>query len=135
MSYEKRPIIVDQAPRGRGPYPQALRCGPFVFLSGQGPLSRETNAPIDASFAEQVELTLDNVSAILTGAGLSLQHVVKVTVYLTDLAWVGEFNALYQKRMPEPRPARTLVQAVLRGIDVEIDAIAMDPAFRWGPEP
>jgi 2-iminobutanoate/2-iminopropanoate deaminase len=127
MTYSKKHIAVQDAPTGRGPYPQAVRCGPWVFVSGQGPLSTVTNAPIEGSFAEQVHLTLDNVAAILAGARLGLEHIAKVTVYLSDLAMVEEFNAIYVTRMPEPRPARTLVMAGLRGIDVELDVIALDP--------
>ena len=128
MTFAKKPVTVRDAPSGRGPFPQAVRCGPMVFVSGQGPLSPQTNAPIAGSFAEQVELTLSNVAAILGGAGLDLGHVVKVTVYLADLQRVHEFNAIYEARIPEPRPARTLVMAGLRGIEVEVDVIAMDPA-------
>ena len=107
--------------------------GPLVFVSGQGPLDPVENRPKGGSFAEQVHLTFRNVQAILAGAGLSLADVVKVTVYLSDLARVAEFNDLYAQHMPEPYPARTLVQAGLRSIDVELDVIAADrahPLFR-----
>lgn len=118
----------DAAP-GRGPFPQAVRVGPLVFVSGQGPLSPETNRPIEGTFADQVRRTFDNVRSILCAAGLGLEHVVKVTVYLQDIAKVPEFNQLYEQLMPRPLPARTLVQVVLRGIDVELDVIAADPAI------
>lgn len=127
MTFEKQIVASKNAPKGRGPFPQAVRCGPMVFVSGQGPLSRETNAPITGSLADQAILTLDNVAAVLQAAGLGLENVVKATVYLSDLNRVEEFNEVYRKRMPEPWPARTLVAAGLRGIDVEIDVIAIDP--------
>lgn len=123
----KSPVYTPAAPVGRGPFPQAVAVGPFVFLSGQGPLLPETNQPERGEFDAQVRQTLANVRAILSAANLGLEHVVKMTVYLTDLANVPAFNDIYQQLVPEPRPARTLVQAGLRGIDVEVDVIAMDP--------
>ena len=119
-------IFSDKAPQGRGPFPQALRVGQMVFVSGQGPLDPATNAPIAGSFAEQVDCTLDNIEVILAAAGLGFSDIAKVTVYLSDLRYVREFNAIYQSRIPAPFPARTLVQAGLRGIDVELDVIAID---------
>jgi 2-iminobutanoate/2-iminopropanoate deaminase len=126
MKLCKQPIVAPAAPHGRGPYPQALRVGPMVFLSGQGPLDVATNSPADAPFGEQVLLTIDNVDRILRAAGLELDDVVKITVYLSDLSRVEDFNAIYSTRFSNPRPARTLIQAGLRGIDVEMDVIAVD---------
>lgn len=123
----KRSIQTHAAPTGRGPFPQALAAGPFVFVSGQGPLLAQTNAPERGDFQAQVRLTLANVEAILRAADLGMEHVVKMTVFLTDLANVPAFNEVYAQLVPEPRPARTLVQAGLRGIDVEVDVIAVDP--------
>ncbi len=121
-----REVSTREASQGRGPYPQALSAGPFLFLSGQGPLSPETNKPIIGSFAEQVRLTMANITAILAEAGLSLRNVVKITVYLSDLDRVHEFNEIYVDYFGDHRPARTLVKAGLRSIDVELDVIAMD---------
>lgn len=123
----KNLIQTPAAPAGRGPFPQALAAGPFVFVSGQGPLLPESNEPARGEFAAQVRQTLANVRAILSAANLGMEHIVKMTVYLSDLANVPAFNEVYERLIPEPRPARTLVQAGLRGIDVEIDVIAMDP--------
>ena len=131
MSAFKEAVVAEDAPRGRGPYPQALRVGPLVFVSGQGPLDLKENRPKGGSFSEQVHLTLKNIKSILAGAGLSLEHLVKVTVYLGDLSRVEEFNTIYSAAVPEPRPARTLVQAGLRNIDVEMDVIAVDPQHPW----
>lgn len=125
----KQSVTSSQAPAGRGPFPQAVQVGPLVFLSGQGPISRETNRPIEGNFTAQVRETFANLENILRAAGLSLAHVVKVTVYLTDIARVPEFNHLYEELMPKPYPARTLVQVGLRGIDVEMDMIAAHPAI------
>jgi len=130
MTLEKKHIASNEAPKGRGPFPQALRCGQMVFVSGQGPLLPATNAPIGGTLAEQARQTLRNVEAVLSAAGLGLRHIVKATIYLQDLSRVEEFNEIYREMMPEPWPARTLVSAGLRGIDVEIDVIAMDPGAK-----
>jgi 2-iminobutanoate/2-iminopropanoate deaminase len=127
MTEIKQTIAAPDAPSGRGPFPQAVRTGSLIFLSGQGPLDPATNEPISGSFAEQVQQTFLNVRAILAAAGLGLEHIVKLTVYLSDLAQIPEFNELYEAHMPQPWPARTLVQAGLRQIDIEIDVIAVDP--------
>ena len=127
MTKLKQTISASGAPSGRGPYPQAVRVGSFIFLSGQGPLDPATDEPISGSFAQQVRQTFHNVEAILAAAGLGLEHIVKITVYLSDLARIPEFNELYKAHMPQPWPARTLVQAGLRQIDVEMDVIAVDP--------
>jgi len=129
MTELKQTITAPDAPTGRGPFPQAVRAGPLVFLSGQGPLDPVTNEPICGSFAEQVRQTFHNVGAILAAAGLDLGDIVKLTVYLSDLSQVQEFNELYIAHMAEPLPARTLVQAGLRGIDVEMDVIAAHPGI------
>lgn len=125
----KTRVATPQAPAGRGPFPQAVQVGPLLFLSGQGPLSPATNQPIEGGFADQVRQTFANVEAILRAAGLGLEHVVKVTVYLGDIARVPDFNSLYEVLMPAPFPARTLVEVGLRGIEVELDVIAAHPSI------
>ena len=102
----KRSVMSSEAPAGRGPFPQAVQVGPLVFVSGQGPISRETNRPIEGDFAAQVRQTFANLEGILRAAGLSLAHVVKVTVYLADIARVPDFNLLYEELMPKPYPAK-----------------------------
>ena len=123
----KRHVRSADAPAGRGPFPQAVQVGPLVFVSGQGPLSPQTNRPIEGDFEAQARQTFANVENILRAAGLELEHVVKVTVYVSDITRVPEFNALYEEWMPKPFPARTLIEAGLRGIDVELDVIASHP--------
>jgi 2-iminobutanoate/2-iminopropanoate deaminase len=100
--------------------------GQLVFVSGQGPLDPAANAPISGSFSEQVDCTFNNLESILAAADLGFSDIAKITVYLSDLRYIPEFNAIYQSRIPAPFPARTLVQAGLRGIDVELDVIAID---------
>lgn len=125
----KRAVTSSEAPAGRGPFPQAVQVGPLVFVSGQGPIEEATNRPIEGDFSVQVRKTFENLDKILKAAGLDLTHVVKVTVYLADLTRVQEFNELYESLMPQPFPARTLIQAGLRGIEVEMDVIAARPSI------
>lgn len=125
----KRTVMSKDAPAGRGPFPQAVQVGPLVFVSGQGPLAHATNRPIEGDFSAQVRKTFANLDKILKAAGLSLANVVKVTVYLADIERVQDFNKIYEELMPRPFPARTLIQAGLRGIEVEMDVIAAHPGI------
>lgn len=128
MSKDERTVILtENAPRGRGPFPQAIRVGPFLFVSGQGPLNRETNAPDTGSFEKEVRLTLDNIRHIVEAAGMKLENAIRITVYLTDLKNIPEFNEIYKEYFPSEQPARTLVQVGLRGIQVELETTFWAP--------
>jgi 2-iminobutanoate/2-iminopropanoate deaminase len=123
----KRPINTDDAGPPLGAYSQGMRAGDFVFVSGCGPIARDTGTVHGESVAEQTELVLDNVAAILAAGGAGLADVVKATVHLADETTFPEFNEVYARRMPEPRPVRTTVGSGLRqvsGMRVEIDVIA-----------
>ena len=116
----------DAAPPG-GHYSHAVTAGSFVFISGQLPVRPcGTHAP-EADFATQANLALANLFAALAAAGTSRQAIVKVTVYVTDIADWPVFNTLYAQAMGEHRPARTVVPVpVLHyGYRIEIDAIAL----------
>jgi len=121
----KRSIVV--APGGVppiGPYSHAVMANGFVFVSGQGPIDPATGrAPDD--FAGQVRQTMRNLATILEAAGSSLEDVVKMSCYLTDLTRFKEFNEVYREFMPPEFPARTTVATGLLGILVEIDCIAL----------
>jgi len=115
-------VFSKKAPRGRGPFPQAVKAGPFLFVSGMGPLDPDTNAPIQGDFEAQVRRTLDNIREIVLEAGMELSDAVRITIYLTELGNIPRFNAIYEEYFPGDRPARALVQAGLRGIDVELES-------------
>jgi 2-iminobutanoate/2-iminopropanoate deaminase len=128
MSATAREVIyTENAPKGRGPFPQALKAGQFLFVSGQGPLDAKTNTPDTGSFDKEVRLTLENIRHIVAAAGMTMQDAVRITVYLTDLANIPEFNKIYEEYFPDKRPARTLVQVGLRGIQVEMEAMFWNP--------
>jgi 2-iminobutanoate/2-iminopropanoate deaminase len=116
-------VYTPEAPKGRGPFPQGVRYGDMLFVSGTGPLDPQRNEPDVGSFEHEVELTLRNLAKIAGAAGCRLADAVKLTVYLADLANVPEFNAIYGRFFRTHLPARTLVQVGLRGIQVEIDGI------------
>ena len=116
----------DAAPPG-GHYSHACLAGGFLFVSGQLPVLPDgTHAP-ETDFATQAAQALANLFAALAAAGASRQAIVKVTVYVTDIADWPVFNALYAQAMGEHRPARTVVPVpVLHyGYRIEIDAIAL----------
>ena len=123
----KEKIVTNHAPTPTSPYSQGIRCGNFIFVSGQGPGDPETGAIIGETIEEQTRATLNNVKAILEAAGASMEHVVKVTAHLNDLADFQGYNKVYKEFFSEPYPARTTVGSQLLGIKVEIDVIAVLP--------
>lgn len=110
------------APQPAGAYSSGVVCGGFLFLAGQAPC-RPDGTIVRGTIAEQVQLTLDNLEAVANAAGGSLRDAVKVTVYLADIGDWAAMNAAYAAYFGDPAPARTAVQCVLNGFDVEIDAI------------
>lgn len=107
-----------------GAYSQGLRVGDFIFVSGQGPLDPATGKVTGATIEEQTARTLENIKAILAAAGASLEDVVRVGAFLSDLALFDRYNRVYATCFPDPKPARTTVGCQLNGILVEIDAVA-----------
>jgi 2-iminobutanoate/2-iminopropanoate deaminase len=119
----RKTVMADKGPAPAGPYSHAVVANGFVFISGQGPVNPETGAMPDA-FADQVRQTFQNVQTILEAAGSSLDDVVKVNAYVTDLTRFAEFNEVYKEFFHDDPPARTTVATALLGILVEIDCIA-----------
>src|SRR5689334_8714427 len=119
-------VSTDGAPKAIGPYSQGIDTGSLVFVSGQIALDPATGQMSQAGVAEQTERVLKNVEAILKASGLSMNHVVKTTVYLIDLGEFGAMNEVYARYFPKDHPARATVQvaALPKGARVEIDAIA-----------
>ena len=122
----KRIIQTEQAPAAIGPYSQAISIGDFLFTSGQIALDPESGIFLSGEIEEETELTLKNISAILRAGGLSLENVVKTTVYLSDLNHFSRMNQVYEKYFSKTKPARACVQvaALPKGAKIEIDAIA-----------
>ncbi len=119
----RRTVTAEKGPKPAGPYSHAVVANGFVFVSGQGPVDPETGTMPDA-FADQVRQTLENVQTILEAAGSSLDDVVRVNAYVTDLTRFAEFNEVYKEFFRNDPPARTTVAAALLGMLVEVDCIA-----------
>jgi 2-iminobutanoate/2-iminopropanoate deaminase len=122
----RKTVTAEKGPKPAGPYSHAVVSGGFVFISGQGPVDPETGTMPDA-FADQVRQTLKNVRTILEAAGSSLDEVVKVNAYVTDLTRFQEFNEVYKEFFTHDPPARTTVGTSLLGFLVEIDCISALP--------
>lgn len=120
-------VSSSHAPAPIGPYAQAIAAGNLIFTSGQIGLDPASGTLVNQTFAAEVRRVLDNLSAVLTAAGSSLDAVVKTTVYVTDLSLFGELNAIYAEYFAQARPARSTVQvaALPAGARVEIDAVAL----------
>jgi 2-iminobutanoate/2-iminopropanoate deaminase len=107
------------------PFSKAVRAGGFIFLSGQIPTDDE-GRPVYGPIAAQTRLVLDRVAATLTDCGAALSDVVRVTVWLSDLALFAEFNQVYREYfLPSALPARSTVCAALAfDVDIEIEVTA-----------
>jgi 2-iminobutanoate/2-iminopropanoate deaminase len=123
----KEPVQTDSAPKAIGPYSQAIKANGFVFASGQIPLDPQTMEIVEGGIREQTERVMTNLSAVLRAAGTSLDHVVKTTVFLSDLSDFTEMNETYGRFFGEVPPARATVEVsrLPRNVKVEIEVIAL----------
>ena len=121
-----QPVATDDAPRNDNPYSQGVRAGDTLYVSGYGPVDPETGEDVEGSIEQQTERVLDNVAAVVASAGGSLDDVVKVTVYLTDLDDYDLVNEAYGRTFGGDPPARVCVEVSrLPGdVAVEMDAVA-----------
>ena len=119
-------IVTDGAPRNDNPYSQGVRAGDTLYVSGYGPVDPETGEEVDGDVADRTRRVLDNVAAVVRAAGGSLDDVVKVTVYLTDLDDYDRVNEAYGAAFDGDPPARVCVEVSrLPGdVAVEMDAVA-----------
>jgi 2-iminobutanoate/2-iminopropanoate deaminase len=123
----REPVESAAAPKPIGPYSQAVVAGDFVFLAGQIGLDPATAKLVPGGTAAEAAQAIRNISAVLDAAGATLDDVVKVTVYLVDLADGPAVNEVYGQAFSAPQPARASVQVAKlpAGARVEIDAIAV----------
>jgi reactive intermediate/imine deaminase len=119
-----KPISTPAAPAAIGPYSQAVRAGDTVYLSGQIPLDPKTMQIVEG-FENQVKRVFENLRAVCTAAGGDFDRVVRVTIFLTDLAQFPKVNEVMATYFREPYPARVTVgvSSLPRGAQVEIDAV------------
>ena len=122
----KRIITTTSAPAAVGPYSQAVQSGDFLFCSGQIPLDPTTGEIVGADVTEQTTRVLENLKGLLESQKLTLNDVVKTTVFLTDLANFQAMNAVYSTYFTSDPPARSTIQvsALPKGASVEIEATA-----------
>lgn len=122
----KEPLHSDGAPAALGPYSQAIRTQGLVFASGQLGLVPATGELAGDDVSSQVAQAFDNVEAVLATDGLTLDDVVKVTVYLRHMTDFAKMNAVYSSRFKPPYPARSAVEVgpLAKDALVEIDVIA-----------
>jgi reactive intermediate/imine deaminase len=120
-----KPISTPDAPAAIGTYSQAVRAGDTVYLSGQIPLDPKTMKIVEGDFEAQARRVFDNLRAVCRAAGGDFDRVVRVTVYLTDLANFAKVNEVMSQHFKEPYPARAAigVASLPRGSLVEVDAV------------
>ena len=123
----RKAIASTEAPAAVGPYSQAVAAGSTLYCAGQIPLDPATGEIVAGGVAEQTTRVLENVGAVLRANSMDYSHVVKATVFMTDLAHFGEMNAVYSRYFQSPYPARSTVQvaALPRGARVEIEVTAV----------
>jgi len=121
-------VRTDRAPGAVGPYSQGTIADGLIFTSGQLPVTSEGELVVD-DIGAAAKHCLDNVFAILQAAGAEPKDVLKVTVFLTDMADFGAVNAVYEKAFEAPYPARSCIQVagLPKGAPIEIEAIARLP--------
>ena len=127
----RKVISTDQAPAAIGPYSQAVQAGNMVFLSGQIPLSAKSGDMVGGDDVElQTDQVMKNLRSVLKAAGTGFEHVVRTTIYLTDLgdfSWVNMIYGGFFSGMEPPARACVEVSALPKGAKVEIDMIALVP--------
>jgi reactive intermediate/imine deaminase len=118
-------IQTANAPAAIGTYSQAVKAGDTVYLSGQIPLDPKTMVLVNGKIDKQIKQVFDNLSAVCDAAGGSLQDIVKLNIYLTDLGHFATVNEIMARYFSKPYPARAAVgvAALPKGSEVEMDAI------------
>lgn len=118
-------IATTSAPAAIGPYSQAVKVGNSVWISGQIPLDPVTMEIVEGGISAETHQVFQNLAAIATAAGGSLEDAVKINISLTDLANFAEVNAIMMEYFTEPYPARACVQvaALPKGVAIEVEAV------------
>jgi 2-iminobutanoate/2-iminopropanoate deaminase len=123
---EKQIINTNAAPAPIGPYNQAVRTGNLLFVSGQIPLNPATGEMVTTGIANETNMVMRNIEAILQAAGIDFSHVVKSSIFLTDMGKFALVNEVYGQFFTTNAPARETIQvaALPKGANVEISVIA-----------
>ena len=123
----KEIISTENAPQAIGPYSQAVKAGNLMFISGQIPLDPKTGDLVSESIEDQAKQVLDNVKSICEASGNSLDDIVKISIFLTDLSNFSVVNDVMKEYFSEPYPARATVEVsgLPLGVNVAIEAIVL----------
>ncbi len=118
-------IATDRAPQAIGTYSQAIKVGTTVYMSGQIPLDPATMELVDGRIEDQIKRVFDNLAAVAEAAGGTLDSVVKLNIFLTDLACFPTVNEIMATYFQKPYPARAAigVATLPKGAQVEMDAV------------
>jgi reactive intermediate/imine deaminase len=121
----KKLISTNKAPAAIGPYSQAIQWGDVVFISGQVAFIPGTGELNNNTFENEVNQVIDNLDAICKEAGGSLDHILKLSIFLTDLSNFDTVNNLMKERFSEPFPARSTIEVsrLPKDVNIEMDAI------------
>ena len=122
----KKVISTDQAPQAIGPYSQAVQSGDLLFISGQIPLDPATGEAVSGGIEAAARRVFDNLKAVCEAAGLGLENIVQLRLYLTDLGDFATVNGIMEEYIQPPYPARAAVgvASLPRGVAIEIEATA-----------
>ena len=129
-STSKETIVCENVPAAIGPYSVAVATDGLVFISGQLGLDKDSGMMVEGGIQAQTRKALENMRAILESVSLSMENVVKTTVFLMDMGQFAEMNAVYAEFFTSDFPARSAIQvsALPKGGIVEIEAIAVKPS-------
>ena len=124
---QKEIISTENAPQAIGPYSQAVKAGNLMFISGQIPLDPKTGDLVSESIDDQAKQVLNNIKSICEAAGQSIDDIVKISIFLTDLENFAIVNEVMKEYFTEPYPARATVEVsgLPLGVNVEIEAIVL----------
>ena len=125
LKMSKEVISTQNAPQAIGPYSQAVKTGDLIFISGQIPLDPKTGNLVEGSIEKETTQVIKNLKSICEAAGLGLEDIVKITIFLTDLGNFAKVNEVMINNFVEPFPARATVEVsgLPLGVNVEIEAI------------
>ena len=127
----KKIISTDHAPKAVGPYSQAVQMGDFLFCSGQISINPANQEVFTGDIKQQTEMVLKNIEAVLKAADMNFGHIVKTTIFLTNMSDFAVVNEIYASRFSKEPPARSTVAVagLPKGVNVEIEVLANKQAI------
>ncbi len=122
----KKVISTELAPKAVGPYSQAIRLGDFLFCSGQISIDPKTQEVFTGDIKKQTDMVLNNIEAVLKAAEMNFSHIVKTTIFITNMADFAVINEIYAQKFTSLPPARSTVAVagLPKGVNVEIEVLA-----------